>query len=166
MENYQEKCVTEVDWKSLPKRFHQLTVALLCCSSVLSNLEFCCAARSETTCGKRSAQRRIRHAEARPHVLGKQFDGAAVRDWIGLGQIPHGFDQQALTVDIAGIRSALTSLSVHLGWNRDREDFGHENRMLAQWNLSVVFAEEFVHSQYNAPCPVFQLLSSFLAPAV
>jgi hypothetical protein len=83
------------------------------------------------------AQRRIRHAEARPHVLGKEFDRAAVRDRIRLGQIPHGFDQQALTVDVAGIRSALASLSVHLRWNRDREHFGHENRMLAQWNRQL-----------------------------
>jgi hypothetical protein len=111
---------------------------------------------------KLSAQGRICHAEARPHVLGKQFDGAAVRDWIGLGQIPHGFDQQALTVDIAGIRSALTSLSVHLGWNRDREDFGHENRMLVQWNLQLCSQR---NSCTRSITPRAQFFSSF-SPAV
>jgi hypothetical protein len=99
-------------------------------------------------------------------VLGQEFDGAAVRDGIRLGQIPHGFDQQALTVDIPGIRSALASLSVHLRWNRDREDFSHEKQGTRAVESSVVFAEELVPSQYNAPRPVFQLLSSFLAPAI
>jgi hypothetical protein len=96
-------------------------------------------------------------------VLGQEFDGAAVRDGIRLGQIPHGFDQQALTVDVAGIRSALASLSIHLGWNRDRENFSHEKQDARAVESSIVFAEELVHPQYNAPCPVFQLLSSFSA---
>ena len=71
-------------------------------------------------------------------MLGKELNGAAVGDRIGLGKISNGLDQQALAVNVARIRSALASLSSYLGRNRDRENLGHENGVPVRWNLRLI----------------------------
>ena len=43
--------------------------------------------------GNSSAKRRVAHAEAGANMLGKQFNGAAVSNGIGLSQIFHGLHQ-------------------------------------------------------------------------
>src|SRR6266404_737870 len=58
-------------------------------------------------------------------MLGKQFDGSAVGYGIGLRQVLHGFDQQALPVHITRIRGALAAFAPNLGRNRDRKNLGH-----------------------------------------
>jgi hypothetical protein len=62
-------------------------------------------------------------------MLGKQFDGSAVGDWIGLRQVPHGFDQQALAVYVPRISRAFSAFAPYLGRNRDRKNLGHAVRV-------------------------------------
>jgi hypothetical protein len=73
------------------------------------------------------AQRRVGHTEARTHVLGEQFDRILIRDRIGLRQVFHGFDQQALAIDVAGIGGMLTPSAGNLRRDGDRKNLGHEH---------------------------------------
>jgi hypothetical protein len=77
-------------------------------AAFLSDYVFICAA------GKRAGvpaphkpkilgEWRIAHAEARAYVLGEQFDGGAIGNFIFLKQIFHGLDQQALAFHIARV---------------------------------------------------------------
>src|SRR5215469_1128517 len=70
-------------------------------------------------------QRRIRHTEARAHVLGYQFDGGAITERIGLRQIPHRLHQQTLALDITRIGGSFAPLSVNLRWYRDGKNLCH-----------------------------------------
>jgi hypothetical protein len=70
-------------------------------------------------------QRRVAHAEARPYMLGEQLNRGAVGDRIGLCQILHGFDQAALAVNVAGIRSAFSSFATELRDYWNGKNFGH-----------------------------------------
>src|SRR5256886_11919215 len=117
-------------------------------------------------CGERNApllfqaipQRRIRHPEARPHVLRYQFDGAAIGHWIRLRQIPHSFHQQALALDVTRIGAALPPLASHFWRNRNRENFSHEDRSW-RWIVPRVGPWELMLEQYKPPRFVFQPLS-------
>jgi len=79
-------------------------------------------------------------------MLGKQFDGRTIVDRIRLRQIPHGFDQQTLAVNIPRVRGTFTFLTAEIGRDWNRENFGHEYH-------SPVIAFE----QYIAPVGIFQL---------
>jgi hypothetical protein len=70
-------------------------------------------------------QRRVAHAEARSYMLGEQLNSGAVGDRIGLCQILHGFDQAALAVNVAGIRSAFSSFATELRDYWNGKNFGH-----------------------------------------
>jgi len=63
-------------------------------------------------------------------VLGKQLHRLPIGDRIGLRQVLHGLDQQALTVYVPLIGLALTSSPSNFGSNRNRENLSHENRTL------------------------------------
>jgi hypothetical protein len=94
IENYQEKCVAQkLTGSHFANFFDPLTIGAVTLFFCYGESEFWSALSSEKTFKKVSAQRRIGHTKPRPHVFGKQFDGAAVRHGIGLSQIPHGFDQ-------------------------------------------------------------------------
>src|ERR1700730_33613 len=58
-------------------------------------------------------------------MLGKQFDGSAVGDGIGLRQVLHSFDEQALPIHITRISRAFAAFAPNLGRNRDRKNLGH-----------------------------------------
>jgi len=70
------------------------------------------------------AKWRIGHAEACTDVLGKQFNGRSVANPIGLGQILHGLDEQALAVDVARVRTALAATR-RLGGDGNGKNLGH-----------------------------------------
>ena len=78
------------------------------------------------------AERRIAHAEACAHVFRDQLDGGAVGDWIRLGQILHGLDQQALPVNVSGIGSSFSAFAAKFWRNRNGEDLGHEENPTSQ----------------------------------
>jgi len=60
-------------------------------------------------------------------MLGEQLDSVAVRDGIALREVSHRFHEQALAIDIAGIRGAFASwLTTEVVWNRDRKNLGHD----------------------------------------
>ena len=77
-------------------------------------------------------ERRIAHAEACAHVFRDQLDGGAVGDWIRLGQILHGLDQQALPVNVSGIGSSFSAFAAKFWRNRNGEDLGHEENPTSQ----------------------------------
>lgn len=62
-------------------------------------------------------------------MFGKKFDRVAVSDGIGLGQILHGLDEQALAINVAGIGRALAAFAPNFGRNRDGKNFGHAIRV-------------------------------------
>ena len=80
------------------------------------------------------SERRITHAEAGAHVFGDQLDGLPIRHRVGLRQVSHCFDQQALAVYIARIRSALAPLASYSRRNRNGKNFGHDP-CIARWTL-------------------------------
>jgi hypothetical protein len=91
-------------------------------------------------------------------VFGEQFDRAAIRDWIGLGKIPHGVYQQALAVHVARVGGAFTARASHNGRNRDRKNLGHENPNTRVLKLSSpeISGEKITLWQYNALNQLFQ----------
>jgi len=70
------------------------------------------------------AEWRIRHAEACADMLGKQFNSRSVANTIGLRQIFHGLDEEALAIDVARIRTALPATR-RLGRNGNGKNLGH-----------------------------------------
>lgn len=52
-------------------------------------------------------ERRVAHAEPGPDVLGDQVDCRAVAHRVGLRQVSHSVDEQALSLDVSRIRSAF-----------------------------------------------------------
>jgi hypothetical protein len=58
-------------------------------------------------------------------MLGEQLNSGAVGDRIGLCQILHGFDQAALAVNVAGIRSAFSSFATEIRDYWNGKNFGH-----------------------------------------
>ena len=96
--------------------------------------------------GRCSAQRRIAHAEACAYMLGKKFDRRAVADWIGLGQIFHGFDQCLLPVNVAWIAGPFSFSAADVGGDWNRKDFGHEMNHLLLFFSSI-----------SAPVAIFSL---------
>jgi hypothetical protein len=77
--------------------------------------------RSGTLC-----ERRIAHAKASAHVFRKPLDGWTINDRIGLGQILHSFDQQALAVDVSGIGGTFSTPASQFGRDWNRKNFSHE----------------------------------------
>jgi hypothetical protein len=77
-------------------------------------------------------QRRVAHTKSRTHVFRDQLDGGAVGDWIRLGQILHGLDQQALSVNVSGIGSSFSAFAAKFWRNRNGEDLGHEENPTSQ----------------------------------
>ena len=71
-------------------------------------------------------QRRIAHPKPRSHMLGDKLNRGPVCDWIALGQILHGLDQQALSVNIPRIGRAHSSFRAEIRSNRDGKNLGHE----------------------------------------
>jgi hypothetical protein len=59
-------------------------------------------------------------------VFGEKFNCASVGDGVRFRQVFHGFDQQTLAVDVAGIGGSLASPSSYPGDNWNSEDLGHE----------------------------------------
>jgi hypothetical protein len=73
-------------------------------------------------------------------MLGEQLNRGAVGDRIGLCQILHGFDQAALAVNVAGIRSAFSSFATELRDYWNGKNFGHRKftrRLSAAFKNSV-----------------------------
>jgi hypothetical protein len=58
-------------------------------------------------------------------MLGEQLNRGTVGDRIGLCQILHGFDQAALAVNVAGIRSAFSSFATEIRDYWNGKNFGH-----------------------------------------
>src|SRR3954463_14387660 len=75
--------------------------------------------------GTNLAERRVAHPKAGANMLGEQFDSAPIGDGVGLRQVPHGFYQKTLAIDITGIGGSLAPLASYAGWNRDRKNLGH-----------------------------------------
>src|SRR5579864_9686071 len=96
-------------------------------------------------------QRRVAHAEARSYMLGEQLNRGTVGDRIGLCQIFHGFDQAALAIYVAGIRSAFSSFATELRDYWNSKNFGH--RKFTRPLLSAAFK----NSVY-LPAPQFSAL--------
>ncbi len=96
----------------------------------------------------------VGHAKARANVLGKQFDGRSIAHRIGLGQIFHRLDQQALAFNVARIRIAFPATG-RLGSNGNGKNLGHQNLLGRFWNRMRT-------TEYNARPFVFQLLSSLI----
>jgi len=71
-----------------------------------------------------SGEWRIGHTETRTYVFGEKFDGRPIGNRIGLRQILHSFDQQALPIHIARIGVTLASAR-NFRRDRNRENFSH-----------------------------------------
>jgi hypothetical protein len=82
-------------------------------------------------------------------MLGKQLNSGAVGDRIGLCQIFHGFDQAALAIYVAGIRSAFSSFATELRDYWNGKNFGHRKftRRFSPLPLKI---------QYIYPLRIFQ----------
>ncbi|HXW93835.1 MAG TPA: glycosyltransferase family 39 protein [Terriglobales bacterium] len=96
----------------------------------------------------------VGHAKACADMLGEQFDGRSIAHRIGLGQILHGLDQQALAIDVARIRIAFPPTR-RLRRNGNGKNLGHRN-LLARLRKRIRLIE------YNARPFVFQPLSSLV----
>ena len=72
-----------------------------------------------------SGEWRVGHAETGAYVLGEQFDRRSIANWIGLRQILHGFDQQALPIHIPRVRIALAAAR-YFWRHRNGKDFRHQ----------------------------------------
>ena len=81
--------------------------------------------------GRYLAQRRIAHAESRTDVLRNQFDRRSIGDRVALGQVLHGLNQQALSVNVSRIGSALSAFAAELRRNWNGEDLGHEENPIS-----------------------------------
>ena len=71
-------------------------------------------------------QWRVAHAEAGADVFGDEFDRGAVLDRVGLRQILHGLDEQALAVHVTRIGGTLPALIAQLRRDGNRKNLGHE----------------------------------------
>jgi hypothetical protein len=87
-------------------------------------------------------------------MLGKQFDGSAVRDGISLRQVPHGFYQQALAVYVTRISRSFTAFAPYLGRNRDRKNLGHAVRVSGVYKIPT---DKTAQKQYTARLVFFSL---------
>jgi len=58
-------------------------------------------------------------------MFGEQFDRRAICNRVGLRQIPHGFDQQALAIYVAWIGRSLTPAR-NFGGNGNGKNLGNE----------------------------------------
>jgi 4-amino-4-deoxy-L-arabinose transferase-like glycosyltransferase len=81
------------------------------------------------------SQRRVTHAEAGADVLGDQFNRGPVLHRVGLRQILHGLDQQALPVYVARIGVALAALVSQPRRDCNRKNLGHEHEPNRQVGL-------------------------------
>jgi hypothetical protein len=76
-------------------------------------------------------------------VLGEQFDGSAIGDRVGLGEIPHGFDQGLLAIHVAGVGAALALFAGEIGRNGDRKNFCHSCSTFRDFLQYIVTAQDF-----------------------
>jgi len=73
------------------------------------------------------AEGRIAHAEPRAEVLGKQLDGGAIPRQVRLRQVLDRLHNEALTLDIAWITSALARFAFRSRSDGNSENFSHTN---------------------------------------
>src|SRR5437660_2211931 len=106
-------------------------------------------------------QRRVAHPEAGADVLGDQLNGGTVGERVGLGQILHGLDQQALAFYIARVGSAFASFPVDVGWNRDSKNLGHEVTRFASTKLRVQVLGELSTGLGSSISPHVLIFSSY-----
>jgi hypothetical protein len=85
-------------------------------------------------------------------MLGKQFDGSAVRDGIGLREVFHGFHQQALAVYVSRISRAFSAFAPYFGGNRDRKNLGHAVRVSGVFKIPT---DKKAQKQYTARLAFF-----------
>ncbi len=71
-------------------------------------------------------QWRIRHSEAGANVLGNQFDGRTISVGIGFHEVFHGRDQQALTINVTRVRSAMALEMTCVRTCRNYKNLTHE----------------------------------------
>src|SRR5207302_9740651 len=80
---------------------------------------------------------------------------------VGLGQILHGLDQQALAFYIARVGSAFASFPVDVGWNRDSKNLGHEVTRFASTKLRVQVLGELSTGLGSSISPHVLIFSSY-----
>jgi hypothetical protein len=80
-------------------------------------------------------------------MLGEQFNRGAVGDRIGLCQILHGFDQAALAVNVAGVRSAFSSFATEIRDYWNGKNFGH--RKFTRPLLSAALKIQYIYPLRN-----------------
>jgi hypothetical protein len=81
---------------------------------------------------RRRVEGRIRHAKTGAEMLGEQLDGFAISLGIGLGQVLHGFHEQALALDVARIGFASALATARVGTDRNRKYFRHVYSVLLE----------------------------------
>jgi hypothetical protein len=107
----------------------------------------------------RLAKRGVAHAEASTNMLGKQFDGAAIGDRIGLRQVLHGFHQQALAIHVTRVCRAFTAFAPNLGRNRDRKNLGHAIGVSGVYKVPTTKAAQ---KQYTARLAFYSPIFIFM----
>ena len=81
-------------------------------------------------------------------MLGNQLDRGTIGDRVGLSQIFHGFDQQALPIHIPRIGSAFSfGTATQLGGNRNSENLSHEETR--KGNLGQYIAQRTFFSTHS-----------------